>query len=98
MMQQYSIVRTGVSKSLTVMALVLGHRLESGLKPMSSHKLTVADPMKLRLPSACATAQGDKCQPDQTVHLAAAILFCGFVALWRYVVCLSDAGRRDHVH
>lgn len=28
--------------------------------------------------SACETAKGDKKQPDQTVHLAAAMLFVGF--------------------
>jgi CHAT domain-containing protein len=28
--------------------------------------------------SACETAQGDKNQPDQAVHLAASLLFCGF--------------------
>jgi CHAT domain-containing protein len=28
--------------------------------------------------SACETAKGDEMQPDQTVHLAAAMLFVGF--------------------
>jgi CHAT domain-containing protein len=28
--------------------------------------------------SACETAKGDKKQPDQTIHLAAAMLFIGF--------------------
>lgn len=27
---------------------------------------------------ACETAKGDKYQPDQAVHLAASMLFCGF--------------------
>jgi CHAT domain-containing protein len=41
--------------------------------------------MRLRLPhavlaflSACQTAQGSEKQPDQAVHLAASMLFCGF--------------------
>jgi CHAT domain-containing protein len=48
-------------------------------------KLTVGDLMKLDLPhaalaflSACQTAKGDRAQPDQAVHLAASMLFCGF--------------------
>jgi CHAT domain-containing protein len=47
--------------------------------------LTVGDLMKLNLPhatlaflSACQTAKGDSAQPDQAVHLAASMLFCGF--------------------
>jgi CHAT domain-containing protein len=28
--------------------------------------------------SACETAKGDKAQPDQTIHLAATLLFTGF--------------------
>jgi CHAT domain-containing protein len=28
--------------------------------------------------SACRTAQGDANAPDQAVHLAASMLFCGF--------------------
>jgi CHAT domain-containing protein len=28
--------------------------------------------------SACETAKGDRSQPDQAVHLAASLLFCGF--------------------
>lgn len=52
---------------------------------MSDKTLTVAQIMKLQLPnarlaflSACETAKGDKSQPDQVVHLAAAMLFVGF--------------------
>lgn len=37
--------------------------------------------------SACETAKGDSTQPDQAVHLAAAMLFTGFssviATLWR---------------
>jgi hypothetical protein len=47
--------------------------------------LRLADLMRLKLPharlaflSACETAKGDKNQPDQAVHLAAAMLFAGF--------------------
>lgn len=47
--------------------------------------LTVADLMHLHLPnavfaflSACETAQGDREQPNQAIHLCAALLFCGF--------------------
>jgi CHAT domain-containing protein len=47
--------------------------------------LTISALMKLDLPSAmlaflsaCETAKGDKKQPDQAVHLAASMLFCGF--------------------
>jgi CHAT domain-containing protein len=47
-------------------------------------KLTVSDLMDIRLDraflaflSACETAKGDKNQPDQVIHLAAAMLFRG---------------------
>jgi CHAT domain-containing protein len=47
--------------------------------------LTLEDLMKVELPhavlaflSACQTAQGDENHPDQAVHLAASMLFCGF--------------------
>lgn len=58
--------------------------LESGFF-LRDGKLTVAKLMKLDLPkaffaylSACETAKGDSKQPDQAVHLAAAMLFVGF--------------------
>lgn len=58
--------------------------LQSGFA-MRDSMLTVRELMKLELPnaflaflSACETAKGDKVQPDQTVHLAAAMLFTGF--------------------
>jgi hypothetical protein len=48
-------------------------------------RLSVADIMRLDLPravlaflSACQTAKGDRNAPDQAVHLAASMLFCGF--------------------
>jgi CHAT domain-containing protein len=47
--------------------------------------LSISPLMDLNLPnalfaylSACETAKGDKDQPDQAVHLAASLLFCGF--------------------
>jgi CHAT domain-containing protein len=47
--------------------------------------LTIRDIMDLHLPnavlavlSACQTAKGDRNAPDQAVHLAASMLFCGF--------------------
>lgn len=59
--------------------------------PLESHfafkdrPLTISDLMGLDLKngvlaylSACYTARGDKSQPDQAVHLAASMLFCGF--------------------
>jgi CHAT domain-containing protein len=52
---------------------------------LSDKKLTIEHIMRLRLPhavlaflSACQTAKGSEDQPDQAVHLAASMLFCGF--------------------
>jgi CHAT domain-containing protein len=52
---------------------------------LSDHRLTIEHIMRLRLPravlaflSACQTAKGSEDQPDQAVHLAASMLFCGF--------------------
>jgi CHAT domain-containing protein len=48
-------------------------------------RLSLEDIIQLNLPhaflaflSACQTAKGDKNAPDQAVHLAASMLFCGF--------------------
>jgi CHAT domain-containing protein len=48
-------------------------------------RLTIEHLMNLSVPnpflaflSACETAKGDTAQPDQVMHLAAAMLFCGF--------------------
>jgi CHAT domain-containing protein len=59
--------------------------------PLESHfalrdgPLSIAALTKLELPnavlaflSACETAKGDENQPDQAIHLAASLLFCGF--------------------
>jgi CHAT domain-containing protein len=52
---------------------------------LSDGRLTIEHIMRLRLPravlaflSACQTAKGSEKQPDQAVHLAASMLFCGF--------------------
>jgi tetratricopeptide (TPR) repeat protein len=65
----------------------LQHRtnaLESGFY-LSDDKLTISKLMELQLDcpwfaylSACETAKGDAEQPDQVMHLAAAMLFAGF--------------------
>jgi CHAT domain-containing protein len=76
------------------------HPLDSGFV-MGDAMLTISDIMALRLPnallaflSACETAKGDERQPDQAVHLAAAMLFAGFKSvvgtMW-YVPSLHDA-------
>jgi hypothetical protein len=48
-------------------------------------RLSIEDILQLNLPhaflaflSACQTAKGDQDAPDQAVHLAASMLFCGF--------------------
>ena len=58
--------------------------LESGFC-LRDGRLSVAELMRLSLPnavlaflSACETAKGHQTQPDQAVHLAAAMLFVGF--------------------
>jgi CHAT domain-containing protein len=65
----------------------LQHRtnaLESGFY-LSDDQLTISKLMELQLDrpwfaylSACETAKGDAKQPDQVMHLAAAMLFAGF--------------------
>jgi CHAT domain-containing protein len=52
---------------------------------LSDGRLTIQDLMSLRLTgaifaflSACQTARGSENLPDQAVHLAASMLFCGF--------------------
>jgi CHAT domain-containing protein len=58
--------------------------LKSGLL-LQDGKFAIEDIMQLDLPhavlaylSACQTAKGDRFAPDQAVHLAASMLFCGF--------------------
>jgi CHAT domain-containing protein len=65
-----------------------GHQREDPLQScfaLSNGPLTISALMELKLSnamfaflSACETAKGDKNQPDQAVHLAASLLFCGF--------------------
>jgi CHAT domain-containing protein len=66
-------------------------------------RLTISNLMKLELDnaflaflSACETAKGDKEQPDQAMHLAAAMLFSGFksvIATMWYVHLPTSASR-----
>jgi CHAT domain-containing protein len=58
--------------------------LESGFH-LSDGRLTISKLMEVKLErpwlaylSACETAKGDAKQPDQVMHLAAAMLFTGF--------------------
>jgi CHAT domain-containing protein len=72
-------------------------------QPLESHfalqdgPLTIASLMKLKFPhamlaflSACETAKGDKDQPDQAVHLAASMLFCGFRSVVATMWCVLE--------
>jgi CHAT domain-containing protein len=59
--------------------------------------LTVSRLMRVSLPdaflaflSACETAKGDAGQPDQTVHLAAAMLFAGFKSVIATLWSMGD--------
>jgi CHAT domain-containing protein len=63
--------------------------------------LTIEDIMRLSFPqatlaylSACQTAKGVQNAPDQAVHIAASMLFCGFRSiigtLWCVADCVSD--------
>jgi CHAT domain-containing protein len=68
--------------------------LESGFC-MSDGILTVSSLMRLNLPnavfaflSACETAKGDQKQPNQAVHLAAAMLFVGFRSIIATMWCV----------
>jgi CHAT domain-containing protein len=67
---------------------------------LSDGNISVQDLMKLDLKnafliflSACETAKGDRKQPDQTIHLAAVMLFVGFksvvATLWYVCAFLS---------
>jgi hypothetical protein len=70
-------------------ALESGFHLEDGLLPVSKV-------MELELPraflavlSACETAKGDAAQPDQAIHLAAAMLFAGFKSVVATMWCVA---------
>jgi tetratricopeptide (TPR) repeat protein len=68
-------------------------------------RLTIEDIMKFDMSSAvlgylsaCETAKGSKTQPDQAVHLAASMLFCGFRSvigtMWSVQVPIPSLGPR----
>jgi CHAT domain-containing protein len=68
--------------------------LESGFC-LRDGRLTVSALMDIQLDrarlaflSACETAKGDSKQPDQTVHLAAALLSCGFGSVIATMWCV----------
>jgi CHAT domain-containing protein len=65
--------------------------------------LTIQDLMKLELKhaslaflNACQTAKGIQDQPDQAVHLAASMLFCGFKSV--IATIRSESFARSGVH
>jgi CHAT domain-containing protein len=67
-------------------------------------KLTVSELMDIKLDhaflaflSACETAKGDENQPDQTIHLAAAMLFCGFRSVVATMWCVHTCAHRLYV-
>jgi hypothetical protein len=58
--------------------------------------LTIEDIMRLSFPqatlaylSACQTAKGDQNAPDQAVHIAASMLFCGFRSIIGTLWCVA---------
>ncbi|EIN11274.1 hypothetical protein PUNSTDRAFT_62455, partial [Punctularia strigosozonata HHB-11173 SS5] len=71
--------------------------LKSGFV-MRDEMVTIEKLMPISLPhafmaflSACETAKGDKNQPDQTVHLAATLLFAGFKSVIATLWSMEDA-------
>jgi hypothetical protein len=87
-------LRAATLTSLLPQATVLHlacHGVQSPSSPLDGafllkdRPLPIAEIMQMRLPnaflaylSACETAKGDEQHPDQTIHLAAAMLFAGF--------------------
>ncbi|EIN04850.1 hypothetical protein PUNSTDRAFT_75453 [Punctularia strigosozonata HHB-11173 SS5] len=70
--------------------------LESGFV-MHDEMLTIEKLMAIPLQrafmaflSACETAKGDKNQPDQTIHLAATMLYAGFKTVIATLWCVRD--------
>lgn len=64
---------------------------------LSTGRLSIAKIMTLELRnaffaflSACETAKGDREQPDQSVHLAASMLFCGFRSIVATLWTMDD--------
>lgn len=79
------------------------HGCQDRLAPLQSHfalrdgNLDISAIMRLDLPdatlaflSACETAKGDPTQPDQAVHLAASMLFCGFRSVIATMWAMGD--------
>jgi CHAT domain-containing protein len=71
--------------------------LESGFC-LGDGRLTVSQLMEIKLDraflaflSARETAKGDRFQPDQTVHLAAAMMFCGFRSVIATMWCVASS-------
>jgi CHAT domain-containing protein len=98
-----SAVQEDVAKSLQSAQLihVASHGIQDALQPLQSGLclndglLTVERLMKLNLKdaffaflSACETAKGDEKQPDQTIHLAATLLFTGFESVVGTMWCV----------
>jgi CHAT domain-containing protein len=83
-------LRAALERSLAHILHLACHGLQDS-EPLKSAlqlqdgKVAIKDIMQLDLPhavlaylSACQTAKGDRNAPDQVVHLAASMLFCGF--------------------
>jgi CHAT domain-containing protein len=105
----HSVTQYNVAASLESAQLVhiASHGTQNAFQPLQSGLclndgiLTVERLMKLDLKdaffaflSACETAKGDMEQPDQTIHLAATLLFTGFksvVATMWYVPLVMDS-------
>jgi CHAT domain-containing protein len=75
--------------------------LQSGFE-LQDGRFSIEDLMRLDLPhavlaflSACQTAKGDRHAPDQAVHLAASMLFCGFRSVIGTLWCVSRGCRRN---
>jgi CHAT domain-containing protein len=74
-----------------------GFCLGDGILTVSKLREIPLDRAFLAFLSACETTKGDHNQPDQAIHLVAAMLFCGFrsvVATMWYVHTFTD---RTHV-
>jgi CHAT domain-containing protein len=79
------------------------HGLQTMTKPLGSgfvmhdKMVHIGDIIRLNLPnarlaflSACDTAQGDMEQPDEAIHLAAAILYAGFKSVVATMWSMGD--------
>jgi hypothetical protein len=86
-----TVAQVAASFKIAPLVHVACHGVQNSQKPLESGfclrdgTLTVQKLMDLDLKnafsaflSACETAKGDRAQPDQTIHLAASMLFAGF--------------------